>query len=99
MKLVEKIDVTKPVEPKWIRADSLWNEIANSSFFSTKEKEKIRFLLENEPGGCISNWDDFRFLKVRPVFFIMPPYYAVKLNKEKGNNNDVFKKEVQSYKA
>ena len=50
MQLVEKIDVTKPVEPKWIRADSLWNKIANSSFFSTKEKEKIRFLLENEPG-------------------------------------------------
>ena len=50
MKLVEKIDVTKPMESKWIRADSLWDRIANSSFFSTKEKEKIRFLLENEPG-------------------------------------------------
>ena len=50
MKLVEKIDVTRPMESKWIRADSLWNKITNSSFFSTKEKEKIRFLLENEPG-------------------------------------------------
>ena len=40
--------------------------------------------------GCISNWDASRFLKVRPVFLIMSPYYTVKLNKEKGNNNDVF---------
>ena len=52
MRPIEKIDVTKPMESKWIRADSLWNKIVNSSFFSKKEKEKIRFLLENEPGVC-----------------------------------------------
>lgn len=36
MKLVEKIDVTKPVEPKWIRADELWNKISGSAFFPRK---------------------------------------------------------------
>ena len=49
MKLVEKIDVTKPMESKWIRADSLWDRISGNMFFSTEEKNKIRFMIDTEP--------------------------------------------------
>lgn len=49
MKLVEKIEITKPMESKWIRADRLWERIAGSAFFSTEEKNKIRFMIGTEP--------------------------------------------------
>jgi DNA-directed RNA polymerase subunit RPC12/RpoP len=35
---------------KYIRADLLWNKIAESAFFSAAEKGKIRAAIENEPG-------------------------------------------------
>ena len=50
MQPVERIEITKPMESKWIRADRLWDRIAGSAFFSTEEKKKIRFMIETEPG-------------------------------------------------
>ena len=35
---------------KYIRADLLWNKIAESAFFSVAEKGKIRAAIEEEPG-------------------------------------------------
>ena len=35
---------------KYIRADLLWNKIAESAFFSAAEKGKIRAVIEEEPG-------------------------------------------------
>ena len=49
MEFIERIEITKPMEPKWIRADSLWDRIAGSAFFSTEEKNKIRFMIDTEP--------------------------------------------------
>ena len=49
MELVEKIEITKPMEPKLIRADSLWDRISGNMFFSTEEKNKIRFMIDTEP--------------------------------------------------
>lgn len=50
MQLIERIEITKPMESKYIRADLFWNKIAGSAFFSTEEKAKIRFEIEKEPG-------------------------------------------------
>lgn len=50
MELVDKIEIAKPMEPKWIRADRLWDRIAGNAFFSTEEKLKIRLAIETEPG-------------------------------------------------
>ena len=50
MELIERINIAKPMQSKWIRADRLWNRIAGSAFFSTEEKEKIRLVIETEPG-------------------------------------------------
>ena len=53
MQFIEKMDemsIAKPMQSKWIRADRLWNRIAGSAFFSTEEKEKIRLVIETEPG-------------------------------------------------
>ena len=50
MELVDKIEITKPMESKYIRADSLWSRVAGSAFFSTEEKKKIRFVIKTEPG-------------------------------------------------
>ena len=50
MELIERINIAKPMKSKWIRADRLWDRIAGSDFFSTEEKEKIRFAIETEPG-------------------------------------------------
>lgn len=38
------------IESKYIRADLLWNKIAESAFFSAAEKGKIRAVIEKEPG-------------------------------------------------
>ena len=54
MQLVEKIEITKPMKSKWIRADSLWDRIAGNMFFSTEEKNKIRFMIESEPGEDVA---------------------------------------------
>lgn len=50
MQPVERIEITKPMESKYIRADRLWDRIAENAFFSTEEKLKIRFMIETEPG-------------------------------------------------
>ena len=50
MEFIEKIEITKPMEPKLIRADRLWDRIAGSAFFSTDEKLKIRLAIETKPG-------------------------------------------------
>lgn len=53
MQFIEKMDemsIPTPMEPKWIRADELWNKISGSAFFSTEEKLKIRLAIETEPG-------------------------------------------------
>ena len=50
MQLAERINIAKPMKSKWIRADRLWDRIAGSAFFSTEEKEKIRLVIETEPG-------------------------------------------------
>ena len=49
MQLIERIEITKPMESKYIRADLLMNKIAESAFFSAAEKGKIRAAIENEP--------------------------------------------------
>lgn len=49
MQPVERIEITKPIESKWIRADELWNKISGNAFFSTDEKLKIRLAIETEP--------------------------------------------------
>ena len=61
------------------------------SWLQNREKSYSTGFCVVDDLGCISNWDTSRFLKVRPVFFIMSPYYTVKLNKEKGNSNEVQK--------
>lgn len=50
MEFIERIEITKPMEPKLIRADSLWDRISGNMFFSTEEKNKIRFMIDTEPG-------------------------------------------------
>jgi hypothetical protein len=50
MQLVERINIAKPMKSKLIRADRLWDRIAGSAFFSTEEKNKIRFMIDTEPG-------------------------------------------------
>ena len=53
MEFIENLDemrIAQPMEPKWIRADSLWSRISGNMFFSTEEKLKIRFVIETEPG-------------------------------------------------
>ncbi len=50
MKFIENIEIATPIEPKLIRADSLWSRIAEKTFFSSEEKKKIRFMIETEPG-------------------------------------------------
>ena len=54
MQPVERIEITKPMESKWIRADRLWDRIAGSAFFSTEEKEKIRLVIETEHGENVT---------------------------------------------
>lgn len=49
MQLIERIEITKPMESKYIRADLLMNKIAESAFFLAAEKGKIRAAIENEP--------------------------------------------------
>lgn len=50
MQLVERINIAKPMKSKLIRADSLWDRISGNMFFSTEEKNKIRFAIDTEPG-------------------------------------------------
>ena len=38
------------MESKYIRADLLWNKIAESAFFSAAERGKILVTIEKEPG-------------------------------------------------
>ena len=68
MELIERIEITKPIEPKLIRADSLWSRIAGSAFFSTEEKTKIRFVIETEPGEDATKKEknDYVFWKTDP---------------------------------
>lgn len=54
MQLIERIEITKPMESKYIRADLFWNKIAGSSFFSAVEKAKIQVEIENEPSEDVA---------------------------------------------
>ena len=60
MEFIENLDdirIARPMEPKWIRADSLWSRISGNMFFSTEEKKKIRFMIETEPAAP-AHWID-----------------------------------------
>lgn len=54
MRLIERIEINKIMESKYIRADVFWNRIAGSAFFHTAEKAKIQFAIENEPGEDVT---------------------------------------------
>lgn len=41
MQLIERIEITKPMESKYIRADLLMNKIAESAFFSAAERARF----------------------------------------------------------
>jgi len=52
MEFIENLDemgMARSMEPKLIRADSLWDRISGNMFFSTEEKNKIRFMIDTEP--------------------------------------------------
>ena len=54
------------MESKYIRADLLWNKIAESAFFSAAERGKILVTIEKEPGEDVKPVVHAHWVTVQP---------------------------------